>query len=734
MQDYHNHGIDPRVLDIRNAPLLSHDTPLPSNELWFGKEQGNLDILGPGSATGTASAGQSSVVGNQGSLNFIGLAATDPKDPAGHEFISTTQDDISFRSDFAPRAPQRRSNEPWTHLQTTEDAVHEPPGPTSRDAPSEFDDCQGGRLLQPNSDQYLPESHWRGQVVLQPGKQHDPKFAPRSGLSSLFATHQEPPTVILDQQSGQLGPSAIEHQWPDPDLGQLLDGPCLLDHNDFGVAFDHPNHPFPSDPPPSIMSTDESFTGDGSFEEATTSFLNPDETSNDVRSNSKYLLQPRRRSCAGIACGFSGDSTTRDPESLTVDAPDDIPCSYKYDSRFLSPVDPRTRPEPVPQKTPHNCYKPGIASSYPPAASGNPHCGRLTANRPIAPRSSGAVTECPTPQKKASFVVHPLNIVREDGKGRTLLPPSTPKRGPQRTINHLTPDHKRRVTQHVEERFSIIDLRDLLARTSASSEIHVRQTYNRLYVLLLDEFRHCLNDKHMLDIPGPITLMDFLAGPMKTSSAWLKCIEGSHTTLGPLECFLRWNSMPSRATYNIVYPAAEPRQLDPEIEQDAVQILLASQLSRIVCRAVELTAFSWLQKELSSLGQSQKAEPRITDFVQQLGQTLLTLRWRVSWWEIIEAESNGSRDRKHGYVDRVKGICRILYVYYFIARRKLLPFRSSDLVSKNGMYSEYADAEPIFETLPHDETLQGFEQWMVEGHDMIRQASVPERIVELFPV
>lgn len=68
MQDYHNHGIDPRVLDIRNVPLLSDDIPLPSNELWFEKEQGNLDITNPGLATGAASAGQSGVVGNQGSL------------------------------------------------------------------------------------------------------------------------------------------------------------------------------------------------------------------------------------------------------------------------------------------------------------------------------------------------------------------------------------------------------------------------------------------------------------------------------------------------------------------------------------------------------------------------------------------------------------------------------------------------------------------------------------------
>lgn len=197
--------------------------------------------------------------------------------------------------------------------------------------------------------------------------------------------------------------------------------------------------------------------------------------------------------------------------------------------------------------------------------------------------------------------------------------------------------------------------------------------------------------------------------------------------------FHKWNSMPSRATYDIVYPAAEPCQLDPESEHDALHILLASQLARIVCRAVEVTAFAWLQRELSNHGQSQRIETKVVDIVQQLGRTLLTLRWRVSWWEIIDAESNDSEEQKHRYIERVKGICRILYVYYFIARRKLRPWSGSNFVSKNGMQSEYADAELIWETLPHNETLQGFEDWMMEGHDMIRQANVPERFLELFP-
>ncbi|KAL9598824.1 MAG: hypothetical protein Q9219_004243 [cf. Caloplaca sp. 3 TL-2023] len=305
----------------------------------------------------------------------------------------------------------------------------------------------------------------------------------------------------------------------------------------------------------------------------------------------------------------------------------------------------------------------------------------------------------------------------------------------------------------VEERFCLLDLRSLLARDLTSSEICVRQGNDQLYILKLDEFRHYFCDQYASEIPDSMTLLQFLSGAMRTAPAWLKCIEISEVGLGPLvsysstirwhravltmrpqECFHKWNTMPSRATYDAVEPTAEPRQLDPESEQDAIHILLASQLARIVCRAVEITAFSYLQKELLSHGQSNRVQTTIEDFVQQLGKTLLTLRWRVSWWTIIGAEGNNElEEQKRCYIDRVKGICRILYVYYFIARRKLPPWSGSDLVSRNGIWSVYTDAASIFERWPHDGSLQGFEQWMMEGQDMIRQAGVPERVAELLP-
>lgn len=186
--------------------------------------------------------------------------------------------------------------------------------------------------------------------------------------------------------------------------------------------------------------------------------------------------------------------------------------------------------------------------------------------------------------------------------------------------------------------------------------------------------------------------------------------------------------MPSRTSYDIVLPAAAPRQLDPEDDNDAVLILVASQLARIVCRVVELNAFSWLQKELYGLAQSQRAETEIADLVQELGRTLLGLRWRISCWQVIEIESSDAEEPKSTCIDRIKKLCRILYIYYFAAQRKLPLWVAQELLR---MRSEYVDAEPVVETLPHDETLEGFDLWMNEGHDMVRAGGYPRQSLSL---
>ncbi|KAL9598825.1 MAG: hypothetical protein Q9219_004244 [cf. Caloplaca sp. 3 TL-2023] len=97
--------------------------------------------------------------------------------------------------------------------------------------------------------------------------------------------------------------------------------------------------------------------------------------------------------------------------------------------RFLSPEVPRTRPGLMPKRLACNDSKPGIAYSYPPTVRDHRSHGRLTASRPLAPRSSSAATENVTPKSRPVSEVTTLAIVREDGKGGTLPSVSTQKKG-----------------------------------------------------------------------------------------------------------------------------------------------------------------------------------------------------------------------------------------------------------------------------------------------------------------
>ncbi|KAL8930678.1 MAG: hypothetical protein Q9208_000549 [Pyrenodesmia sp. 3 TL-2023] len=287
--------------------------------------------------------------------------------------------------------------------------------------------------------------------------------------------------------------------------------------------------------------------------------------------------------------------------------------------------------------------------------------------------------------------------------------------------DHLTVDNKRWIAEPVDEGLSISHMKVLLSRMSGVPNVLVRRSSQQLCKLKIHEFCHRFEDKRFLGVADKMTLMSFLNGPMKTPLVWMECIESDGKDLTPLIRFNEWNNMPSRATYAII-TAADFRQLNPENEEDSTTIFVASQLLRIVCRAVELLAFGWLQKELNGLTQGQKGGTDVSDLLQQLGRTLLNLRWRLSRWGINGTESNDPKEGNCTCTDHVQKLCRILYVYHFIAQRKLPSWTGQDRRLENTMYSEYPDAEPMAETLPHDESPEGFEHWMQRGYDTISEA------------
>lgn len=187
--------------------------------------------------------------------------------------------------------------------------------------------------------------------------------------------------------------------------------------------------------------------------------------------------------------------------------------------------------------------------------------------------------------------------------------------------------------------------------------------------------------------------------------------------------------MPSRASYDIVslVEGVPDRPIDVEDPEDKKEILIAAQLSRIICRALEVAAFRFLQKELNNL--AKKSNEDGEKFVLELGQILLTLRWRISWWRVLGDGSkvkvrDESRDR---YIDRVTSLTRVLYFYYCNAKKKLPSWTNPR--SLKGVRSIYADTElAVFDDFPHHDSIDGFDEWMSHGQELIYQAGVQQRL------
>lgn len=186
--------------------------------------------------------------------------------------------------------------------------------------------------------------------------------------------------------------------------------------------------------------------------------------------------------------------------------------------------------------------------------------------------------------------------------------------------------------------------------------------------------------------------------------------------------------MPSRASYDIVplTEGASSRPMNVENSEDQTEILIAAQLSRIICRALEVAAFKYLHKELNRYTKGSKSNDQAEKFVRDLGQLLLTLRWRISWWEIFGDGSAIRDDSRDRYIDRVQTLTRVLYFYYCNAKKKLPPFL--DPHSLKGVQSCYADAEPIFDEFPHEDSIEGFHNWMKHGQELIHEAGVQRRL------
>lgn len=184
--------------------------------------------------------------------------------------------------------------------------------------------------------------------------------------------------------------------------------------------------------------------------------------------------------------------------------------------------------------------------------------------------------------------------------------------------------------------------------------------------------------------------------------------------------------MPSRASYSFVplHPGAQERPMDIHNTEDRREILLAAQLSRIVCRMLEVEGFRKLERDFYNIKWKQISQETHLRFLNELGNILLTLRWRVSWWKRLGDGGQEPDPSKQHYVDRVDLLCRILYVYYTCVLAKLPSWCAADV--PKGVWSTYADTDnAVWDDFPVDPTDEGFQRWIDRGKELVEQAGAP---------
>lgn len=197
--------------------------------------------------------------------------------------------------------------------------------------------------------------------------------------------------------------------------------------------------------------------------------------------------------------------------------------------------------------------------------------------------------------------------------------------------------------------------------------------------------------------------------------------------------------MPSRASYSLV-PISEDsstssdaeRPLDPESPTDKEEILLAAQLSRIICRKLEIDGYRALQTKINAILSSSTNSTSSGDnndpasFVSEFGKILLSLRWRMSWWELLGSGSSDPDPFRDKFVERVRGLMRILYFLYFEAKRNVPSFtyyNESEHRQLGGVWSSYPDSESVWDDFPTIESVAGFEEWVERGKTVIKQSN-----------
>ncbi|OHF03564.1 hypothetical protein CORC01_01283 [Colletotrichum orchidophilum] len=314
----------------------------------------------------------------------------------------------------------------------------------------------------------------------------------------------------------------------------------------------------------------------------------------------------------------------------------------------------------------------------------------------------------------------------------------------QHAIYHPTLNGKTRIRRELPKHIQIDNLIHRLDCVRNQFNIRVHQKGRSIYVLDLDScHEYLLGLRQQMDgsecsFQGFID-REILRVDPKTDD-WERCmtqVTTSRDDLLALLCLV--NNMPSRASFSYVVkqqftslgtPVEGPMNVENPQETD--NLILAAQLSKIICRKLEVKAYGQLQRLLHESGTMD--DDKVLPFLQRLGRILLTLRWRLSWWAVVPGDATAAavfdqtdNARKQAVYARVQSLCRILYFYYCSVRRRLPVWTNIEALS--GIRSKYPDTEAeVWDDFPGNECIEGFEAWMEQGKRLIDQAGVLNRL------
>ncbi|KAL2848071.1 hypothetical protein BJY01DRAFT_162377 [Aspergillus pseudoustus] len=306
----------------------------------------------------------------------------------------------------------------------------------------------------------------------------------------------------------------------------------------------------------------------------------------------------------------------------------------------------------------------------------------------------------------------------------------------QRAINHPTLDRSGRVRLNIPFEFDLNDLLSCLGERQGKFNIRASQAWGSLYVLDLGEtykFLRSLSDYNGNSRSNFLEFIDRRIVESKDKSKnWLTCVKDCDPMKNIYTLLSQWNNMPSRASYSFIPFDSEDEEKPMDVSDPNHQreILLAAQLSRIVCRMLEVEGFRKLERDFYNIKWKQISQETHMNFLKELGHILLTLRWRVSWWKRLGDGGREPDPTKQHYVDRVDLLCRILYVYYTCVLAKLPSWCASEV--PKGIWSTYADAEnAVWDDFPVDPTDEGFKRWIERGTELIEQSGAPIRVAKI---